>query len=561
MALLLRLREEPPNRLRRALSAAVARACDALLREERAEVGDVLLWVAMHAERAEDLRVLAEASMVPELERAYTALGRMLEAARQRPDGTGIRTRIDALVALAHELPVAASPRVEALRRTLLDLAAALEGLASADSLQQVAEGEGGGDRLDPLEEALEALERLVRGATERLRGEAAVQHASASLPALQRLRAAVRRARADATATFEEPLRTTLQALDLEVPAALADVVRTVLRRLEKLPREPSPLHRPSFLPQRDGPAASLPAWMPPSRVVGGFYVLRALGSGAVGSVFAACRAEQRRDPRAERFALKVPEYDAAAARTLSEEQFLEMFREEAGALLALPEHPNLPRFVTFDAGARPKPILVMELVEGPTLERVLPTGELTMARALRILDGVAAGLEVMHRAGIGHLDLKPANVILRRRGDREDAVLVDFGLAGRQVRPGCGTAEYGAPEIWLGQEQVRGTRPQPVDVYAFGCIAFEVLTGQVLFRGGSELELLAQHHAHDGMPAGVAALVGDPRSADVAQMLRLALRRQPEERATISDLRLHLQRLSEHMHAFGWPLPIPLR
>ncbi len=560
-ALLFRLREEPPNRLRRALSAAVARACDALLREEHAEAGDVLLWAALHSERPEDLRVLAEASMMPELERLYAALSHLIETRRQQPDGAGLRLRLDALTGLAHELPVASSPRIEALRRALLDLSRALERLASATALSDIAEETGGGDRLDALEESLAALARLARGALLRLRGvsELPTEPLGAVLESLGPLRAAIRRAASGRDAALDETLHAALQALDVSAPPALADPIGATLRRLARLPAEHRRAARTSFLPARAARGGALPAWMPPSRVLGGFYVLRVLGSGAVGSVFVACRAECRRDPHAERFALKVPEYDAATARTLSESQFLALFREEAGALLALPRHPNLPRFVTFDAEARPKPILVMELVEGPSLERLLPTGELRIERALAILEDIAAGLQIMHEAGLGHLDLKPANVILRRSEQGERAVLVDFGLAGRHVRPGCGTAEYGAPELWLGTRDARALRPQPVDVYAFGAMAFEVLTGRELFRGASEMELLAQHHAHDGMPPGVAALFGDPRTTELGQMLRKALRRDPAQRAEMRELRLHLDRLRTQMAGYGWPLPLP--
>src|SRR6185295_8096897 len=120
-------------------------------------------------------------------------------------------------------------------------------------------------------------------------------------------------------------------------------------------------------------------------------------------------------------------------------------------GALLTLPAHPNLAGFVTFDARARPKPILVMELVRGPTLERLLDKRELSVPAAFGILDGIAAGLAIMHAVGIGHLDVKPGNVILRQTDPGAGSklinidalapapVLVDFGLAGRKVRPGC--------------------------------------------------------------------------------------------------------------------------
>ena len=174
----------------------------------------------------------------------------------------------------------------------------------------------------------------------------------------------------------------------------------------------------------------------------------MRALSAGAVGSVFVATRVEDKgRDRTAERFALKVPEYSASVARSLSEAEFLTMFRDEASALIALPQHPNLARFVTFDAGSKPKPILVMELVEGTTLEHLLEARGVDTARVLQVLDDVLRGPRGDALGGVGHLDLKPSNVVLRRD---EQAVLVDFGLAGRHIRPGCATGAYGAPEVW---------------------------------------------------------------------------------------------------------------
>src|SRR6185369_2975190 len=80
--------------------------------------------------------------------------------------------------------------------------------------------------------------------------------------------------------------------------------------------------------------PEVRLPDWLPSRRTLGGFYVHRQLGGGAAGTVFVVTRTEDRHDPKAERFALKVPDYDAMAARSLSEADFLQLFREEAGAL-----------------------------------------------------------------------------------------------------------------------------------------------------------------------------------------------------------------------------------
>src|SRR5690606_38438458 len=98
-----------------------------------------------------------------------------------------------------------------------------------------------------------------------------------------------------------------------------------------------------------------ALPDWLLPRRTIGGFYVVRALGTGGVSTVFVAKRIEERKDPDAETYALKIPHYDPTTARSLSEQEFLDMFRDEAGALLSLPRHENLSGFVNFDVAAKP--------------------------------------------------------------------------------------------------------------------------------------------------------------------------------------------------------------
>jgi serine/threonine protein kinase len=296
-----------------------------------------------------------------------------------------------------------------------------------------------------------------------------------------------------------------------------------------------------------------ALPAWLPAPRTIGGFYVLRSLGSGAVGSVFVVTRLEDKGDPAAGKLALKVPEYSASAARSLSEAEFLKMFREEAGALIALPHHPNLARFVTFDAGSRPKPILVMELVEGITLERMLETRSVDATRALRTLNDVLEGLEAMHGVGVAHLDLKPSNVVLRKS---EQAVLVDFGLAGRHIRPGCATGPYGAPEVWGALDELGPTPPNKADVYAFACVAFETLTGRVLFDADNELTQVALHVSHDGFPDPLKALARDPRLTQLAELLFAMLRRNPNDRITAPAARKELSRIAPALARLPWPL-----
>ena len=228
-------------------------------------------------------------------------------------------------------------------------------------------------------------------------------------------------------------------------------------------------------------------------------------------------------------------------------------MFRDEASALIALPQHPNLARFVTFDAGSKPKPILVMELVEGTTLEHILEARGVDTARVLHVLDDVLRGLEAMHSVGVGHLDLKPSNVVLRRD---QQAVLVDFGLAGRHIRPGCATGAYGAPEVWGALQDRRDLSPVRADVYAFGCVAFEALTSRVLFRADSEMAQIAMHVSHDGFPPPLRALAGRAEFAPLAELLFSTLRHDPAHRPSAALVRKELSRIAPALARATWPL-----
>jgi serine/threonine protein kinase len=303
-----------------------------------------------------------------------------------------------------------------------------------------------------------------------------------------------------------------------------------------------------------QDGAENPLPSWIPPRRTLGGFYVLRSLGKGGGGSVFVVKRIEERNDPQAESFALKVPEYDAQAARHMSETDFMRMFQSEAHALLSLPLHPNLARFVTFDLAARPKPVLVMELVDGVTMETLLARLQLTAKAALELVDGLLAGLEAMHSVEVAHLDLKPTNVVMR--GGTEP-VLVDFGLAGRHIRLGCGSGAYGAPEIWGYTSGDGPVSPMPADVYAAACLTYEALTARPLFAQESEVALLSAHVTHDGLPNPLRALHQEPVLAPVAILLGKALRRAAKDRINVTTFRKELRSLTPALSALPWPFP----
>lgn len=563
--LLARTRDDAPSPLRRVVHAAAARSCEALLREDVVEISDVLIAVVSHLSSEIDLVTFAEASMVPEVENVFRAYASLVERTERAARMTGARTRagMDALRALMRNLPAASGPRVEALRGTLMRLASALEAVSSASSIAElVGELDDAGSRITPLADTVEKLARLVEGARRRL-GEQRPDEPPACAAALRLLDMAAVHTMRGNEAAWGDAIATAIDALREELPSHIAEVAANVLAPTVGLPHQAAlRLASESIVPLLKKRSAPLPPWLPPSRTLGGFYVLRALGAGAVGSVFVARRAEEKGDDKAQKFALKVPEYGGTAARTLSEEQFLQLFRDEAGALLAIPRHHNLAQLVTFDAGARPKPILVMELVDGPTLERVIETSGLDMARVITVLSGIAAGLGAMHDIGVGHLDLKPSNVILRDPDGPgpalETPVLVDFGLAGRKVRPGCATANYGAPEVWGLLPKGHTPLPAATDIYAYGCMMYEALTGRELFDGESEVAILTQHLSHDGDLPQLDVLSMNDDLVDLVDGIRSCLRQDPRKRATVPQIQKKLAQATKTLLDMRWPLAV---
>lgn len=313
-----------------------------------------------------------------------------------------------------------------------------------------------------------------------------------------------------------------------------------------------------PSARPPRHSlipaPERELPDWVPDSAILGGFRLVRPMASGGLGSLFLARRLEDESDPLAREVVLKVPQDASALMAHVPEEELLAQFRAEASALAAIPVHPNLARILAFDVSARPKPFLVMELVEGRTLEEELDEGTLTIPRVLSILDGVLAGLDAMHATGVGHLDIKPDNVILRRGTGA--ATLVDFGLSGRTVRKRCGNPTYSAPEVWNDDREPESAFA--ADVYSFACLAFELLTQKPLFESDDLFGVIRQHMLHDGWPPPLAELRGRAELRKLAEILSRAMRPMPAQRTRVRMLRTELSRVAPHLKNLSWPLRI---
>ncbi len=531
-AMLAWLAREPPSTLARAIGATFARATGALLRTGELGVDDVLLACASSGLTARDLTAIAEASMSPDVAAALRGLLALTEAepddapeTRRHPSLVDARAPLPRGVSALAELALRLDPgRPPHLRAILSRAAGALELVSRASTWGDLARDDGPSP-IAALERSMLELSGRVIEARRRL-GEAGESRASAVVATFD-----------DATAELGDA-RSAARALSVAargLPEPFATLFSQAFERAAALSAGPPTTRR----------AGALPAWIPADRLVGGFSIEAPLGEGGTGSVFVVTRASERGEPGAERFAMKIPSLPDGAGDPAA------LFRDEARALLDLPSHLNLARFVTFDLAARPRPVLVMELVLGPSLEAELTRARMTVGRALSLVLGVAEGVAAMHGAGLAHLDLKPSNVIVR---DGERAVLVDYGLSGRRLRPGCATAAYGAPEVWTAEPDAGGS-PLPADVYALACTVFEVLTGEPLFVGG-EMAVLAAHLAHDGAPPRLVEL--SRHHAALGSLLSSALRREPTARIGARALADGLTALTASLADAPWPLEL---
>jgi eukaryotic-like serine/threonine-protein kinase len=137
---------------------------------------------------------------------------------------------------------------------------------------------------------------------------------------------------------------------------------------------------------------------------------------------------------------------------------------------------------------------------------------------------------------------------------------VLVDFGLSGRQLRPGCGTLEYCAPEV-IGVNVADGTpSPLAADIYAFACTAFELVSGEHLFYASDETALISLQISHDGWPEKLTQLGALPGLRELSVVLAACLRRDPRGRPSVSEVRRALAEVKQAASQLAWPcVPMP--
>jgi transcriptional regulator with GAF, ATPase, and Fis domain/aminoglycoside phosphotransferase (APT) family kinase protein len=299
------------------------------------------------------------------------------------------------------------------------------------------------------------------------------------------------------------------------------------------------------------------------PGKRLGPYQIVAPLGAGGMGEVYRA------RDTRLGRdVAVKV-----LPAKLSQSAEFRARFEREAKAISSL-NHPHI--CVLHDVGREGDvDYLVMELVEGETLAARIAKGALAPGEVFRIGGQIADALDRAHRAGIVHRDLKPGNVMLTKSG----AKLMDFGLAramgviageggatatladsaaaGRPLTAEgtiIGTIQYMAPEQLEGQDV-----DARADLWALGCVLYEMATGKRAFQGETQASTLAAVLREE--PERITDLVpGIP--PDLEQMILHCLRKDPARRLqSTTDIKITLKRVTDNYKVSHTGTLVPLR
>ena len=253
----------------------------------------------------------------------------------------------------------------------------------------------------------------------------------------------------------------------------------------------------------------------------LGSYQLVRLLGRGGMGEVW-----EARHRLLARGAAIKLVRPEVLGARSETEAAvMLRRFEREARAtaMLESPHTIHIFDYGSTDEGAF---YYVMELLSGRDLETLVREfGPLPADRVVFLLRQVAHSLADAHARGMVHRDVKPANMFVCRMGLEFDFVKVlDFGLVKVRNRPGegdtlltldhttTGTPAYMAPEIALGESDV----DRRADVYALGCVAYYLLTGQLVFEADTPMKMLLQHVHAQPVPPSQRTELPIPREVD---------------------------------------------
>ena len=274
---------------------------------------------------------------------------------------------------------------------------------------------------------------------------------------------------------------------------------------------------------------------------VIGSYEVIEPIGVGGMGEVYRARDSRLRRE-----VALKI-----LPAAIAGDPDRIARFEREAQALAAL-NHPHIAHIYGVEE-SQSTTALVLELVDGETRAERIARGPVQMAEAVSMAQSVADAMDSAHAHGIVHRDLKPANVKINTAGVLK---VLDFGLAKTLTDPVVSGGDVDAPTItsastrigvvlgtaaYMSPEQTRGLPvDRRADVWAFGCLLFEMLAGSAAFTGSTSSDILAA--VLHGDPQWQKLPAGTPPA--LVQLLRRCLEKDQRRRFhDIADVRLMLE------------------
>ena len=277
------------------------------------------------------------------------------------------------------------------------------------------------------------------------------------------------------------------------------------------------------------------------PGTRLGAYEVLSAIGAGGMGEVYRAHDSKLGRD-----VAIKIlpPTFATDPDRRAR-------FEREARILASL-NHPHIGAIYGLEDAGDVR-ALVLELIEGETLAHRLQHGRIPVVEALSIAQQIADALEAAHDRGIVHRDLKPGNVKITQTGTVK---VLDFGLAKATGSHLAGTADSHLPTVssggtresvilgtaaYMSPEQARGQQvDKRTDIWAFGCVLYEMLTGRLAFPGGTFSDTIVSILEHDpdwtALPATTPVIV--------RQLLARSLEKSQKDRMRdVGDIRIELR------------------
>lgn len=331
---------------------------------------------------------------------------------------------------------------------------------------------------------------------------------------------------------------------------AASAAPVEAMARRSRELPARPAVVAELSAEPLPSGSEKTVVRSQPQAppehdpligQQLGEYVVKERIGMGGMGLVY---RGEQPLIGKP--VAIKILRPDV-----LDKAIHMERLLSEARAVNAV-RHRGIIDIFSFGQTPDGRQYFVMELLDGMPLESyIAERGVLTPQEAIGISEEILAALHAAHEAGVIHRDLKPNNIFrVKQPGGGFYVKVLDFGLAklGKSAAPATSSPQsvtgllIGTPE-YMAPEQIRGAEVTPkTDLYAFGIIAFQMLTGRMPFNATTPAECLVMH-LHQAPPAPIDVQPDVPQA--LSDLVLALMAKDPAARPSMADVRAQLKRI----------------